>query len=162
MQATIVTMDALFVFITKAGAVVDGQKYVYNDDYRVCHENNVITIDYSSQKVWKTGDNLLKQNVPTFIFIRMSMRETFKYAGQVRFRQVLHERSKDAPLCMRFTLNIVPNTMYTSGKEFAPLSCMDAGRYKRGVYKTLGAIPTKGNGITTGIVPVRWDRASYV
>lgn len=143
------------MFITLLGTVVNGEKYVYNDVYNEDTKKREAVIEYSSQKVWKTGDNLLKQDIPTFIFIRRTSRNKFRYAGQVRQRMVLRERSADAPLRMRFNVNVP----HTATMEFPPVPNMMSGRYKQSVYNALNVTPTKGNGIQTGIVPVRWNRA---
>lgn len=149
-----VYVDAVFLFITQAGAVVDGTKYAYNDK-KVVNKNEV-TIDYSSQKIWTTGDALLKRSdISTFIFMRRTMRDTFKYAGKVTRREVIQERTEDAPLRMLFTIAEPRN----SHREFPALPEPISGRFKMGVYNALGVTPATGKGIQTGIVPVRWNFA---
>jgi hypothetical protein len=158
-------MDALFVFITVKGSTVKGKKYRYDDTCSVCERDNEVIIDYSSQMVWKTGDPLLmNENLKTFIFIRDTQKECFKYAGKVSSRSVLRARSEDAPLRMRFTIKMAPNTKWNSSKEFVPPQDENqrgtSGRFKTRVYNALGALPMKGNSVTTGIVPVRWTAAA--
>ena len=157
-------MNGLFVFITIKGSSVGGKKYKYDDTCDIRTSDHEVIVDYSSQHVWKTGDPLLMDNnLDTFIFIRDTQNECFSYAGKVSTRSVLRARSDAAPLRMRFTIKMAPNTKWMSRKVFVPPQEEQyngkAGRFKARVYDALGAVPVKGNGLTTGIVPIRW-RAS--
>jgi hypothetical protein len=148
--------NAVFLFVTKGGTCVwssDGYKY----DDRVFYENGVMYMDFVSQKRWKVNDvHLLNNDNNTFVFLRESGVEPFRYIGRVRERNVRAQRSASSPLVMRFRMETQSTSWCTCNQVFPPMPFTGHGKYKMGVYDVTRAVPLKGNGLISGIVPVRF------
>jgi len=149
----------LFLFITRDGANVWSESggYFYKDD--VYYENGTVCVEFASQKRWKLNDvKLMAADENTFIFLRESNKEPFRFLGRVRERQVRAPRTDSDPLLMKFTMDTQATSWCTRNQVFPPVPFRGMGKYKLGVYDATGAVPVKGDGIVSGIVPVRFVR----